>query len=148
MRGETRYRMLETIRQYAREKLAESGESEVVRGRHLDFFLSIALRFEQEVHGPQALSWVKQVDVEHENLREALNWAGESGRAQSGLRLGFALHYFWLNYGYWSLGRESLEHLLARPEAAELAQLYTLAAPTYAAVIESFERARSVGQKL
>jgi predicted ATPase len=116
---ETRYRMLETIRQYAREKLAESGESEVVRGRHLDFFLSIALRFEQEVHGPQALSWMKQVDVEHDNLREALNWAGESGRAQSGLRLGSALHYFWLDYGYWSLGRESLEHLLARPEAAE-----------------------------
>ncbi len=86
---ETRYRMLETIRQYAREKLAESKESEVVRRRHLDFFLSIALRFEQEVHGPQALSWMKQVDVEHDNLREALNWAGEFWTGTVGLTVGF-----------------------------------------------------------
>jgi len=116
---ETRYRMLETIRQYAREKLAESGESDVVCGQHLDFFLSIALRFEREVHGPEVFSWMKRVDVEHDNLREAMNWAGESGQSQLGLRLGFALHYYWLTHGYWSLGRESLERLLARPEAAE-----------------------------
>jgi len=116
---ETRYRMLETIRQYAREKLAESGESDVVCGQHLDFFLSIALRFEQEVHGPQALSFVKRVNTEQDNLREAMNWAGESGQAQSGLRLGFALHYYWLTYGYWSLGRESLERLLPCSEASE-----------------------------
>ena len=115
----TRYSFHEIIRQYAREKLAESGESEVVRGRHLDFFLSIALRFEREVHGHQVLSWVKRVNTEHDNLREAMNWAGESGHVHSGLRLGFALHYYWLTYGYWSLGRESLERLLARPEAAE-----------------------------
>ncbi len=114
-----RYSFHEIIRQYALEKLAESGESEVVRRRHLDFFLSIALRFEIEVHGPQVFSWMKRVDVEHDNLREAMNWAGESGLAQLGLRLGFALHYYWLNYGYWGLGRESLERLLARPEAAE-----------------------------
>jgi predicted ATPase/class 3 adenylate cyclase len=116
---ETRYRILETIRQYALEKLAESGESEAVHGQHLDFFLSIALRFKQELHGPQALSYVKRVNIEHDNLREAMNWAGESGQAQSGLRLGFALHYYWLTYGYWSLGRESLERLLACSEASE-----------------------------
>jgi predicted ATPase/class 3 adenylate cyclase len=117
--GETRYRLLETIRQYAREKVAASGGSAVIRRRHLDFFLSIALRFEREVHGTQARNWMKRVDVEHDNLREAMNWAGESGLAQLGLRLGSALHYYWLGYGYWSLGRESLERLLTRPEAAE-----------------------------
>jgi predicted ATPase/DNA-binding XRE family transcriptional regulator len=116
---EARYRMLETIRQYAHEKLAESGESEAVRGRHLDFFLAVALRFEQEVHSSQSSNWMQRVNSEHGNLREAMNWAGDSGQAPSGLRLGFALHYYWLTYGYWSLGRESLERLLARPEAAE-----------------------------
>ena len=115
----TRYSFHEIIRQYAYEKLEESGESEVVRRRHLDFFLATALRFEQEVHGSQALKWVKRVTAEHDNLHEAINWAGESGQVQSGLRLGFALHYYWLNYGYWSLGRETLERLLDHPEAAE-----------------------------
>jgi predicted ATPase/DNA-binding XRE family transcriptional regulator len=113
-----RYRMLETIRQYAREKLAESGEGKVVRSRHLDFFLAIALRFKHEVHGSQALNWMKRVNTEHDNLREAMNGAGEAGEALSGLRLGAALHYYWLAQGYWGLGRELLERLLARPEAA------------------------------
>ncbi len=116
---EARYHMLETIRQYAHEKLAESGEIEVVRGRHLDFFLAVALRFEPEAHGPQLLSWIVSVNAEHGNLLEAMNWAGESGQAQSGLRMGSALHYYWLCRGYWSVGRGSLERLLARPEAAE-----------------------------
>jgi predicted ATPase/DNA-binding XRE family transcriptional regulator len=113
------YSFHETIRQYAREKLTESGESEVVCGRHLDFFLAIALRFKHEAHGSQAVNWMKRVNAEHDNLREAMNWAGESGQARSGLRLGTALHYYWLSYGYWGLGRESLERLLAHPKAAE-----------------------------
>jgi predicted ATPase/DNA-binding XRE family transcriptional regulator len=115
----TRYSFHEIIRHYAYEKLEESGESEVVRRRHLDFFLGVALRFEHEVHGAQALNWIKRVSAEHDNLNEAINWAGESGQVQSGLRLGYALHYYWLNYGYWSLGRETLERLLAHTEAAE-----------------------------
>jgi len=115
----TRYSFHEIIRHYAQEKLEESGESKVVHGRHLDFFLSIALSFEQEVHHSQALDWMRTVKAEHDNLQEAINWAGESGRAQSGLRLGFALHYYWLNQGYWSLGQELLERLLSHPEAAK-----------------------------
>jgi tetratricopeptide (TPR) repeat protein len=114
-----RYAFHETIRQYAREKLAESGESEVVRGRHLDFFLALSVQFEREVHGPQMSNWLKSVDAEYDNLRQAMNWAAESGQAPLGLRLGYALHYFWLLRGYWSVGREALERLLACPEAAE-----------------------------
>ena len=115
----TRYFFHETIRQYAREKLVESGESEVVHGRHLEFFLSVALRFEQEAHGTQLLNGIVSVNAEHDNLLDAMNWAGMSGRAQSGLRLGSALHYYWLCRGYWSIGRDSLERLLSLPEAAE-----------------------------
>jgi predicted ATPase/DNA-binding SARP family transcriptional activator len=113
-----RYSFHETIRQYAREKLAESGESESLRGRHLDYFLAVALRFEQETHGPQLSNWIMGINAEHDNLLEAMNWAGESGQVQSGLRLGSALHYYWLCRGYWSVGRASLERLLARPEAS------------------------------
>ena len=114
-----RYSFHETIRQYAREKLTDSGESEVVCGRHLDFFLAIALSFEHEVHSSQILNWMRSVNDEHNNLLEAMNWSGESGQVQSGLRLGVALHYYWLNYGHWKVGRDSLERLLACPEAAE-----------------------------
>jgi predicted ATPase/DNA-binding XRE family transcriptional regulator len=117
--NDARYSFHEIIRQYAREKLAESGESEVVRGRHLDFFLAIALKFKHELHGSQALDCLRHINADHDNLREAMNWAGESGQAPSGLGLGTALHYYWLSYGYWALGRESLERLLACPEAAE-----------------------------
>jgi non-specific serine/threonine protein kinase len=120
-RAETgaRYSFHETIRQYAHEKLEESGESEVVRGRHLDFFLTVALRFEQEAHGSHLLSGIVSVNAEHDNLLEAMNWAGESGRSESGLRLGSALHYYWLCRGYWSVGRGSLERLLTSPQATE-----------------------------
>lgn len=117
--NDARYSFHEIIRQYAREKLAESGESEAVRGRHLGFFLAIALKFKQELHGSQALDCLRHIKADHDNLREAMNWAGESGQALSGLGLGTALHYYWLSYGYWALGRESLERLLACPEASE-----------------------------
>jgi predicted ATPase/DNA-binding XRE family transcriptional regulator len=113
-----RYSFHETVRQYAREKLAESGESDLVHGRYLNYFLAMALQFERQVHGSQAVNWMRRVHDEHDNLRQAMSWAGESGQALSGLRLGYALHYYWLNYGYWSLGRELLERLLALPEAA------------------------------
>jgi len=117
--NEARYSFHEIIRQYAREKLAESSESEVVRGRHLDFFLAIALKFKYELHGSQALDCLRHIHADHDNMREAMSWAGESGQASYGLGLGTALHYYWLSYGYWALGRESLERLLACPEAAE-----------------------------
>jgi tetratricopeptide (TPR) repeat protein len=91
----------------------------MVRGRHLDFFLSVALRFEWEAHGTQLLDEIISVNAEHDNLLEAMNWAGISGRAQFGLRLGSALHYYWLCRGYWSIGRTSLERLLSLPEAGE-----------------------------
>ena len=115
----TRYSFHETIRQYGREKLAESGDGKAVQGRHLDYFLSVALRFEQEAHGSQLLSGILSVNAEHDNLLEAMNWAGMSGRPQAGLRLGSALHYYWLCRGYWSIGRDSLERLLNLSEAAE-----------------------------
>jgi predicted ATPase/class 3 adenylate cyclase len=116
---EARYYLLETIHQYARDKLLESGDAEVVRAHHLDFFLAFAVDAYSRMDGSEQMAWMKRLGIEQDNLRAAMDWAQESGRAQSGMRLGAALQFFWYGRGYWREGRERLERLLARPEAAE-----------------------------
>jgi predicted ATPase/class 3 adenylate cyclase len=116
---EARYYLLETIRQYARDKLLESAETEPVRARHLDFFLSFAVEAYSRMDGSEQTNWMKRLVTEQDNLRSAMDWALESGRAPSGMRLGAALQFFWYGRGYWREGRERLERLLARPEASE-----------------------------
>lgn len=93
--GETRYRMLETIRQYAREKLLDSGEGEHVRDRHLDFFQKLAEHGEAMYFRGRLVEWIPRLEVEHDNLRAALEWAcerdPETARWLAGL-----LRWFWL----------------------------------------------------
>jgi len=100
--GAVRYRMLEPIRQYAREKLDEGGEANEVRGQHAAFFLTLAQ--EAELDGPEQRLWVERLEVEHDNLREALSWTLEWGEANLGLRFGGAIWRFWYNRGYLSEG--------------------------------------------
>ena len=69
---EARYHILETIRQYASERLLKAGEGEQLRSRHLDFFLRWAERVEPDVRGPQQLKWLDQFEIENDNLRAAL----------------------------------------------------------------------------
>jgi predicted ATPase len=73
--GAVRYKMLEPVRQYAREKLRESGEEEAVQGRHAGFFLALAEEAEPELAGTQQEAWLKRLEREHANLRGALAWA-------------------------------------------------------------------------
>jgi non-specific serine/threonine protein kinase len=119
--GETRYRMLETIRQYAREKLLEAGEAEVkgVRGRQLEFFLSLAEAAEPTLRGGDQLDWLNRLEVEHDNLRAALKWAGAAASPVRSpgtmLRLAGALSRFWYLRGTWSEGRAWLGQALAEP---------------------------------
>jgi predicted ATPase/DNA-binding CsgD family transcriptional regulator/Tfp pilus assembly protein PilF len=108
-----RFRMLEPIRQYAREKLDESGEADAARGRHAAFFLARAEEAEPELAGAQAAPWVRLLKEEHDNLRAALSWALERQKAGLGLRFGAALWRFWLAEGYLSEGRRWLERILA-----------------------------------
>jgi non-specific serine/threonine protein kinase len=115
---EARYRMLETIRQYARERLSEAGDEAQTR-RHLDFFLLWAERIEPSVRGPQQIEWLDQIEAEHDNLRAALEWSlsrADSGEAS--LRLAGALGFFWNDRGYRSEGRAWLARALARPDAS------------------------------
>jgi predicted ATPase len=72
--GAVRYRLLEPIRQYAKEKLVVSGEAEWVQDRHVTFFLTLAEEIEPELTGSQQAIGVERLEAEHDNLREALSW--------------------------------------------------------------------------
>src|SRR5438445_181801 len=82
-----RYHLLETVRQYSRDRLLEAGEAEAVRERHRDWFLELAERAEPALHGPEQIAWLEQLEVEHDNLRAALEWAAATEEASAGLRL-------------------------------------------------------------
>jgi non-specific serine/threonine protein kinase len=94
---EQRYRLLETVRQYARDRLLEAGEADNLRTRHRDFFLGLAEEAEPKLRGPEQDMWLARLDAEHDNLRAALEWgrSDETG-AEAGLRLAAALFRFWL----------------------------------------------------
>src|SRR5918995_914072 len=75
--GGVRYRMLEPVRQYAREKLEEEREAEVVRNRHASYFLALAEDAEPRLRGPEDMEWLERLEAEHDNIRAALSWALE-----------------------------------------------------------------------
>ncbi len=113
---EGRYRLPETIRQYARDRLFESGEAAPVRDRHLDFFLRFAEEAEPKLRSAEQLEWLNRVKIEHDNLRTALAWSLESGKSDRALQLAGALYYFWELSGYFSEGQKWLDDALALSE--------------------------------
>jgi len=106
---ETRYRCLETIRQYGAQLLAEAGETGPVRIRHLDYFTRWAEQADSQLSGPDQSVWLERFNHEHDNLRSALDWsqAAES-RAEQGLRLAAACGIFWKIRGYLTEGQARL----------------------------------------
>jgi predicted ATPase/DNA-binding SARP family transcriptional activator/DNA-binding CsgD family transcriptional regulator len=157
--GRIRYRMLEPIRQYAREKLEEGGEADEVRGQHTAFFLDMAEQAEPQLDGPQQRLWVERLEREHDNLREALSWALGRGEVDLGFRFGGALWRFWFARGYLSEGIRWMERVLvggeptasrARVKLLEgigwLAQYYDLE-KSKVAYEEMLELSRELGEK-
>jgi len=121
--GATRYRLLETVRQYARETLTESGGEAHWRDRHLAYFLALTQGIEPLLKGPDVQLGLNQLETEHDNLRLALDWA-ESGRGDSvaGLQIAAALWWFWEMRGHLREGRRRLSGLLAAaPDTEALA---------------------------
>jgi predicted ATPase len=127
-----RYRLLETIRQYARDKVFESGEAEAVRDRHLEFFLRFAEEAEPKLRGAEQLAWLERVETEHDNLRTALAWSLESGKSDRALQLAGALVYFWELRGYWSEGQKWLDDALALAEREQGGRVTVGATPSSA----------------
>ena len=111
-RGSARYRSLETIMQYGRERLAEAGETMDARKRHLDWCLTLAERAEPELVGAQQTAWVERLAVEHDNLRAAMEWAATSNNTEAGLRIAGAIWRFWYIRGYFVEGRKWLDKTL------------------------------------
>jgi predicted ATPase/class 3 adenylate cyclase len=99
---ETRYRLLETVRQYAREKLFDASESEVLRKRHLDYYVALCEAAFPHIHGARRIEWTRRLRREHDNLREALEWAfHDPTLAVEGLRIATALtDRFWATSGF------------------------------------------------
>jgi predicted ATPase/DNA-binding SARP family transcriptional activator len=120
--GETRYRLLETIRQYALEKLVETGEASVIRDRHLDFYLSLAEKSEPYIFGHESVIWIYRLDKDLDNFRAAMEWSTNSGKAVAALRIAGSLVYFYFWYTHGNLLSE-LQHriqlALSRPEGME-----------------------------
>ncbi|WIG60708.1 MAG: Signal transduction response regulator / Tetratricopeptide repeat-containing protein [Ktedonobacterales bacterium] len=116
-RGEPRFRMLETIHEYGRERLNESGETETLRSLHLDYYLGMAEMALAELRGPNQADWLERLERERDNARLALSWTLERSDAEAGLRLAFGLYLYWRKRGYLREGKRWLAALLALPEA-------------------------------
>jgi predicted ATPase len=116
---QTRYRMLETSRQYALERLIASSEAEGLRNRHTEWFLELAenaARF--LLGGPEQADWFDRVELELDNLRTALAWSLGEGDATVALRISTALARFWEVRGHWSEALRSFEQALERASGA------------------------------
>ena len=109
--GTSRFQMLETIRAYARAKLLESGESEIIHRSYLSFFTGWMGEVEPRLHGPEQIHWLDQIETEHDNLRVALHWATKND-LETGRQLAGALRWFWFTRGYPSEGVEWLNNLI------------------------------------
>src|SRR5207249_2956142 len=111
--GEPRFSMLEIVREYALERLSALGESDEIRRRHLEHFVTFAEEAEPKLADRDQIAWFARLEDEHDNLRAALSCALETGDASSALRLVVGIRRFWQIHGYLAEGRESLESALA-----------------------------------
>jgi predicted ATPase/DNA-binding CsgD family transcriptional regulator len=115
-RDQARYRLLETIREYALEKLEEAGEAARLRDSHLDLFLARAEEAAPKLNEAYQKLWLNWLEGEHDNLRAALAWAVESGRTEAGMRIAIALVHFWDIRAYVQEGLAWFQHLLVQAD--------------------------------
>jgi predicted ATPase len=94
---DTRYRFHEVVRSYAQEKLLEAGEEQIIRDRHLEYFLNFVRQFDPELHGADQGARLERLFIERDNIRAALEWAAKTN-VQAGLYLSNRLRTFWEHY--------------------------------------------------
>jgi DNA-binding CsgD family transcriptional regulator/tetratricopeptide (TPR) repeat protein len=118
--GETRYSMLETIREFGLEQLEAHAEVAEARRRHAAYYLALAEAAEQRLRGREQVAQLAKLRDEHDDLRAALGWSlTAADGAETAIRLAAALHWFWFLHGHYREGRRWLEEALARSEAVE-----------------------------
>jgi non-specific serine/threonine protein kinase len=127
--GHPRYRMLETLREFGLERLAEQGEEMASRERHAGWYLAFAERTVPLLHGPTAHQAFAALNHDHDNLRAALAWFAQTDNGECLLRLASALGFFWSQTGHWTESIDWLSHAVAadpRPSPARLKALLDL----------------------
>jgi predicted ATPase len=112
--SEGRFLMLETVKEYALERLEAAGEEEEVRCAHAAHYLALAEEARPELKGPRQTEWFDRLENEHDNLRAALSWSLEGGEGETALRLVGGLWWFWYKRGHLSEGRRWLEEVLEK----------------------------------
>lgn len=118
--AETRYHMLETIRQYALGRLEQSGEAEAIRRRHAEFLLGLAEQVPSIMTSAERKARYRRFDVEQDNLRAAMAWALEARRTEIGLRMVGALGDYWFWWASrWNEGWTWISQFLALPDAVQ-----------------------------
>jgi predicted ATPase/DNA-binding NarL/FixJ family response regulator len=117
--GQTRYRMLETIRQYAAERLLEAAEGDGLRRCHADHFLALAEHAAAFDRRPGQADWLARLEADHDDLRAALQWSRAHDRGRW-VRLALALPWFWLVHGHLSEARDGLQGVLTVPSLTPL----------------------------
>ncbi|MGV9868043.1 protein kinase domain-containing protein [Rhodococcus koreensis] len=133
-----RYRLLETLRDYGREKLLASGTYPRLRRRHQNWYERLALRAEEEWIGPRQVDWIARLAREQSNLREVMEFClTEPGGEESALRIATAMYPFWLSRGLLGEGRHWLGRAVAIPcRRATLARVEAICAASMLAVIQ------------
>ena len=114
--GRARYRILETVRQYAWDRLLEVGEDRTAVRRHRERFLALAESASAHLVGPEQGLWSRILEAEHDNFRAAIDRSDDA--PQTALRIAGSLGRYWYGRGRWTEGRELMRRLLAHPEAA------------------------------
>jgi predicted ATPase len=109
-----RFWMLETIREYAGERLEASGEDAQVRTRHAEYCLRFAKEADAELRGPKQAQYLARLEAEHDNMRAAFTWLDASARFDATLALASALGYFWLVHSHFGEARRKLGQVIAR----------------------------------
>jgi len=112
---ELRFLMLQTIREFAAERLAESEEADRIRDRHLEAFIALAQQAQPQLFGPQRKEWLDRLEVDHDNFRGALEWAIASGNTRQALSLGGSFWRYWQMRGHIHEGRARMQQVLALP---------------------------------
>lgn len=110
---EPRFGMLETVREYAAERLAESGETDTIRSRHAGVFLGLAEEAEAELTGNAQTAWLDRLEREHDNIRAALAWYVDHRQAELALRFCAAIWRFWQMRGHLREAAQRLDGVLA-----------------------------------
>lgn len=135
--GEARYTLLETIRQYAHEKLRSSGERSAICDRHLQCFLKLTEEALPKLSGPYQQIWLNWLESEYDNLRASLAWSLESDQIEAGLRIAVAIYQFWTIRDYAEEGLLWLERLFAQADGRISSVVYANAL-AYAVFLAGF----------